>query len=156
MALSISQWAEASWWGTFVRESTMGFAIASVFLLFGIVLLLGGVFLLSLRLFGVVMADQPVSQVAASLPSLDADRPGHHADLGSEHVCSDGDAVSTTAPPFWLEQQMLAVAIVFHFTLWHYVTSRDDAPPALRAFTGILAIGLWFGVGVAGRAIGFF
>jgi hypothetical protein len=51
---------------------------------------------------------------------------------------------------------MLAVAIVFHFTLWHYVTTRDDAPSALRAITGILALGLWFGVGVAGRAIGFF
>src|SRR5215218_8470922 len=65
MALSISQWAEMSWWGTFVRESTMGFAIASVFLLFGIVLLLGGVFLLSLRLLGLMMRDHPVPQVAA-------------------------------------------------------------------------------------------
>ena len=155
MALTISQWAEASWWGTFVRESSLGFAIASVFLLFGIVLLLGGVFLLSLRLFGVVMADQPVSQVAAGFrrwtlvgmiatllsgPSMWAATAMRYYDSG----------------PFWLEMQMLAVAIVFHFTLWHYVTTRDDAPSALRAITGILALGLWFGVGVAGRAIGFF
>ena len=155
MALSISQWAEASWWGTFVRESTMGFAIASVFLLFGIVLLLGGVFLLSLRLFGVLMADQPVSQVAAAfrrwtmigLVTTLLSGPSMYAATAMRYYDS---------PAFWLEQQMLAVAIVFHFTLWHYVTSRDDAPAALRAFTGILAIGLWFGVGVAGRAIGFF
>jgi hypothetical protein len=52
--------------------------------------------------------------------------------------------------------QLLGVAIVFHFTLFSAVTRRDDAHPALRGLTGILALFLWFGVGVAGRAIGFF
>ena len=53
-----------SWWGTTVRESTWGFAIASIVLLFGIVLLVGGVCLMSLRLLGVVMRDRPISRLA--------------------------------------------------------------------------------------------
>jgi len=53
-----------SWWGTTVRESTWGFAIASVFLLFGIVLLVGGVFLMSLRLLGLIMRDRSISRLA--------------------------------------------------------------------------------------------
>lgn len=57
---------------------------------------------------------------------------------------------------YWLEMELLLVALVFHFTLYRRVTSRDDAPAALRALTAVLSLLLWFGVGVAGRAIGFF
>jgi hypothetical protein len=149
------QWAEASWWGTFVRESTMGFAIASVFLLFGITLLLGGIFLMSLRLLGLLMADKPVSQVFAGFrgwilvglvvtllagPTMAAATAMRYYDSGA----------------FWLEQELLVAAIVFHFALFERVARRDDANPVLRAFTAIGALCLWFGVGVAGRAIGFF
>lgn len=155
MALSFSQWAEASFWGAFVRESSMGFAIASVFLLFGLTLLIGGVFLLSLRLFGFIMSDQPVSLVASGfrrwtligLVTTLLAGPSMFAATAMRYYDSQA---------FWLEQELLLVAIVFHFTLWQYVTTRDDASPVLRGFTGILALCLWFGVGVAGRAIGFF
>jgi len=155
MALSFSQWAEASFWGAFVRESSMGFAIASVFLLFGLTLLIGGVFLLSLRLFGLVMADQPVSLVASFF------RRWTLAGLVLTLIAGPSMFAATAmryydSPAFWLEQKLLAVAIVFHFTLWQYVTSHDESSPLLRGFTGVLALCLWFGVGVAGRAIGFF
>jgi len=60
-------WAQMSWWGNTVRQSTWGFAGASVILLFGIVLLLGGVFIMSLRLLGFVMRNRPVSQLARDL-----------------------------------------------------------------------------------------
>jgi hypothetical protein len=101
------------------------------------------------------MRDQPVSQVAAGFrrwvlvglimtllagPSMWAATAMRYYDSG----------------PFWLEMQLLGVAIVFHFTLWQYTTTHDEAAPALRALTGVLALLLWFGVGVAGRAIGFF
>ena len=149
------EWAEASWWGTFVRESTMGFAIASVFLLFGIALLLGGVFLMSLRLLGLIMIDRPVSEVAAGFrkwtiigmvvtllagPTMAAATAMRYYDSGA----------------FWLEQELLVAALVFHFAVYERVTRRDDAGAALRAITAIVALFLWFGVGVAGRAIGFF
>jgi hypothetical protein len=155
MALSISQWAEMSWWGTFVRESTMGFAIASVFLLFGLTLLLGGIFLMSLRLFGLVLTDRPVSQVGRDL------RKWTLAGLVLALLSGPTMWAATAmryydSPAFWLEQQILAVAIVFHFSLWEWVIRKDDAPAVLRAFTGALALFLWFGVGVMGRAIGFF
>ena len=155
MLLSISEWAEASWWGTFVRESTQGFAIASIFLLFGITLLLGGVILMSLRLFGLIMRDQPVSRVGHDLRRWTL--------VGIVLTLLAGPSMwAATAmryydsPPFWLEMQLMAAALVFHLTLYEWVTRRDDAPALLRGFTGIVALFLWFGVGVAGRAIGFF
>jgi hypothetical protein len=155
MALPFFEWAEMSWWGTFVRESTWGFAIASVILLFGIVLLLGGVFHMCLRLLGLIMRDRPVSEVAAGF--------GRWTAIGLVMTLLAGPSMwAATAMryydsgPFWLEMELLAAAILFHFTLYRWVTHRDDAPAALRGFTAILALFLWFGVGVAGRAIGFY
>jgi uncharacterized membrane protein (UPF0136 family) len=148
---------QMSWWGTFIRESTMGFAIASVFLLFGITLLLGGVFLMSLRLLGLFMTDYPVSQVARGF------RKWIHAGLvlslisGVTMAMGHGvmpDLYESTA--FWLEMKFLVVALLFHFTLYQRVTTWDDVPAGLRALTATLSLLLWFGVGVAGRAIGFF
>jgi hypothetical protein len=149
------QWAESSWWGTFVRESTMGFAIASVFLLFGITLLLGGIFFMSLRMLGLVMADRPLSEVAAGF------RTWTLVGLVLTLLAGPTMAAATAlryydSPAFWLEQELLLGAIIFHFAVYDRISRRDDVKPALRAFAAILALVLWFGVGVAGRAIGFF
>ena len=155
MALSISEWAEMSWWGTVVRESTMGFAIASVFLLFGLTLLLGGITLMSLRLFGLILPNRPLSQVNRDFRKWTL--------LGMAMTLIAGPTMwAATAmryydsPAFWLEQQFLAVAIIFHFALFERVMRRDDAPAGVRGLTGVLALFLWFGTGVMGRAIGFF
>jgi len=146
-----------SWLGTTVRQSTWGFAGASVILLFGIVLLLGGIVLMSLRLFGLIMPGRPISRVARDLHGWIL--AGLVMTLVSGIIMWAGHGVMPDlyeSVPFWLEQELLLAALVFHFTLYRWVTSRDDAPRALRGFTAILALFLWFGVGVAGRAIGFF
>jgi hypothetical protein len=146
-----------NWWGDTVRQSTWGFAGASVILLFGIVLLLGGVFVMSLRLLGLVMVSRPVSQLARDL------RGWTLVGLLMTLVAGLTMAMGHGAMPdlyesgsFWLEQALLLAALIFHFTLYRSVTGRDDASGTLRGFTAILALFLWFGVGVAGRAIGFF
>jgi uncharacterized protein DUF6644 len=157
MARPFFTWAQMSWWGTTVRESTWGFAGASVVLLFGIVLLVGGVFLMSLRLLGLIMRDRPVSRVARDLRGWTLVGLIMTLVSGTTMAVGHGlmpDLYESTA--FWLEMELLLAALVFHFTLYRSVTSRDNAPPALRGFTAILALFLWFGVGVAGRAIGFF
>jgi uncharacterized protein DUF6644 len=157
MAKAFFEWAQMSWWGTTVRESTWAFAGASVVLLFGIALLVGGVFLMSLRLLGLIMRDRPVSRVARDLRGWTL--VGLIMTLVSGATMWAGHGLMPDlyeSTPFWIEMEFLLVAMVFHFTLYRSVTSRDDAHPALRGFTAILALFLWFGVGVAGRAIGFF
>ena len=150
-------WLQMSWLGTSVRESTWGFAGASVVLLFGIVLLVGGVCIMSLRLLGFIMPKRPVSMLARDLNRWVL------VGLAMTLVAGTLMAMGHGAMPdlyesysFWLEMKLLLVALVFHFTLYRRVTGRDDAPATVRAITGILALFLWFGVGVAGRAIGFF
>jgi len=146
-----------SWLGATVRQSTWGFAGASVVLLLGIVLLLGSVVLMSLRLLGLIMQDRPISRMARDVHRWML--AGLVLTLASGIIMWAGHGVMPDlyeSVPFWLEQELLLAALVFHFTLYRWVTSRDDAPRAVRGFTAILALFLWFGVGVAGRAIGFF
>jgi hypothetical protein len=157
MAHSFFTWLQMSWWGTTVRESTWGFAGASIVLLFGIVLLVGGVFLMSLRLLGIIMRDRPISRLARDFRGWTL--VGLVMTLVSGMSMWAGHGIMPDlyeSGPFWLEMELLVVALIFHFTLYQRVTSRDDAPPGLRGFTAVLALFLWFGVGVAGRAIGFF
>lgn len=157
MVRAFFTWAQMSWWGTTVRTSTWAFAWASVVLLFGIVLLIGGVFLMSLRLLGLIMRDRPVSRLARDLHGWTL--VGLVMTLVSGLTMAMGHGAMPDlyeSGPFWIEQGLLLAALVFHFTLYRRVTSRDDAPAALRGLTAVLALFLWFGVGVAGRAIGFF
>jgi hypothetical protein len=157
MGRSFFDWAQMSWWGNTVRQSTWGFAGASVVLLLGIVLLVGGVCIMSLRLFGLVMRNRPVSQLARDLRGWTL--VGLVMTLLSGLTMAMGHGAMPDlyeSGPFWLEMELLGLALIFHFTLYRWVTSRDDAPAALRGFTAVLGLFLWFGVGVAGRAIGFF
>ena len=60
----------------------------------------------------------------------------------------------------WFRRKMvlLAVALLFNFTLFRKVTNAEEGrySPALNRITGVLALLLWFSVGMSGRAIAFF
>jgi hypothetical protein len=56
---------------------------------------------------------------------------------------------------FWFKMAFLASAMVFHFTVYRWVTRRNEAPRLLRILAATLTLLLWFGVGFGGRAIGF-
>jgi hypothetical protein len=127
----------------------------SVFHLFGIIVLLGGISFMSMRLFGMFMADTSLSQVAQWL--------GRWTVMGLILTIITGIGLFSgetmrlyNSGPFWIQMTLLFFALIFHFSLYRKVTHWDEAPALLRGVTGFLALGLWFGVGLAARAIGFF
>jgi hypothetical protein len=47
-------------------------------------------------------------------------------------------------------------AILFHYTIFRRASSIDKLyTPLIAKFAALLSLGLWFGIGVMGRAIGF-
>ena len=59
-------------------------------------------------------------------------------------------------PPFWLKMTALAAALLFTFTARRKVVLPASQEVGWRErVTGITSIGLWFGVALMGRAIGF-
>jgi hypothetical protein len=61
-------------------------------------------------------------------------------------------------PPFWAKMITLFFAIVFQYTVVRSTTRKSAVSPGrFRATTtACLSLLLWFGVGAAGRAIGFY
>src|SRR6187200_2933798 len=57
-------WLGTSSLGTAIADSKYAFAIIEVFHLFGIILLLGGASLMSLRLVGLAMREQSITEVS--------------------------------------------------------------------------------------------
>jgi hypothetical protein len=59
---------------------------------------------------------------------------------------------------FWIKMALLAIALIFHFTYFRKLVRRDDAniAPGTGKLAAAVALMLWFGVGMAGRSIGFF
>ena len=61
------------------------------------------------------------------------------------------------SPPFFVKMGFLFTALVFTFTLHRKLTKRNTPPPPVwgKVAAG-LSLFLWFGVGLAGRAIAFY
>jgi hypothetical protein len=124
--------------------------------LFGLVLLLGTTVILSLRLLGVIMARQPVPELARELANYTAS--GLALMLSSGVLMFVATAVRNYSnTSFWVKMVFLATALLFHFAYFRKVIRMEDSGIARRrgkrAAWGALI--LWFGVAAAGRSIGF-
>ena len=151
----VFNWAETSWLGNIIRNHQYPFAVIEVVHLFGLTLLLGGIFLMSLRLFGLIMKDMPLSQVARQL--------GWISFIGLVVMTATGVSLFASEAlkcynnnMYWYKMAFFFPATIFHFTWYRKVTRSDKSQPLMRGLTGFMALFLWFGVAVFGRAIGYF
>ena len=152
--LPFFKWSETSWLGTWISSRTYPFAVIEVVHLFGLTLLLGGITFMSMRLFGLMLRDLPIPEVARGA------RRWTFVGLSISTVTGVGLYASEAmklynSPSFWWKMSFFFVGILFHFTFFRNVTSSDRSGAASRAVAGTVSLALWFGVGVAGRAIGF-
>jgi len=143
--------------GQWIGRSTDRIAWLFVLHLIGLTVLLGGTLVVSLRLLDIGLRTQPLRQLARDVaPWRTA---GLLLSLISGALIFTGGAVSYFEGA-WFRRKMtlLVVALVFNATWFRSVTRADEgrfSPWLIRA-TGGVALLLWFGVGAAGRAIGFF
>jgi hypothetical protein len=124
--------------------------------LFGLVLLLGTTVILCLRLLGVIMAKQPVPELAGELANYTAS--GLALMLSSGALMFVATAVRNYGnTSFWVKMIFLAAALIFHFAYFRKVIRMEDLGMArwhgkLAAWGALI---LWFGVALSGRSIGF-
>ena len=150
-------WCFSTYVGTAIRESTWAFAYIEVFHLFGLTVLLGSAFIVSLRMAGLTLRTQSVKEVAHETD------PFMMASLGLVLVSGIllflSEALKCfNSPPFEAKMIFLFLAILFQFTMVRKLSHADEGRYSSilnKAVAGI-AVLLWLGVGVAGRAIGFF
>jgi hypothetical protein len=153
--LPFFKWCDNTWLGETIRGSRLYFPIIETFHLLALTILFGAVLVLTMRMCGLMMTNQPTSQVARDL--------GPWAGwslvviLGSGIMLFLSEAMKCYASkPFQVKMTFLFAALIFHFTV-HRSVSRSEREPKLvwGAAVGIVNALLWLGVGLGGRAIGF-
>jgi len=149
------EWCDASWLGQLIRGNTYMFPFIETVHIMALTILVGAVFLIDLRLLGM------------GLPKFTAYRmnqefrkymkwglitilfTGWLLFMSEAKKCEDNDA-------FAPKMIMLALAIILQFTLFRKAVSVDSpSRPLWTKAVALLSLVLWFGVGAAGRAIGF-
>jgi len=153
--LPFFNWLGETSLGRAIADSKYAFAIIEVFHLFGIVLLLGGASLMMLRLVGLTMRRQTISEVGKAV--------GWYTFMGLTTMLVTGFMMMSSIPlkyyhntPFWWKMAFFWSGVVFHFTVYRKVTRSDKSSLALGAVTGGVAVILWYTTAAFGRAIGFF
>ena len=138
-----------------IRESPWLFPTMQIVHLLGLTVWLGALFVIDMRILNVGMRDVSIPDLARAL------RPWQRIGLAflvtSGVVMFVGEAARmTVSPPFQLKM-LLFVAAVLVTALLHRPMVRRDSPPGVAGrFGAILTLALWFMVGFAGRAIGFY
>ena len=138
-----------------VRSSRLYFPIIETFHLLALTLLLGAIFMLNLRLCGLVMKNLPIRQVTRDLSpwllwSL-------VAILATGYVLFASEAMKCySSEPFQAKMLFLFAAIAYHFTVFRKLTHTEREPKRVWGVAaGLVSVVLWLGVGLAGRGIAF-
>ena len=154
MLLPLFQWFESMWISETIRASTWAFALLEVFHLFGLTLLLGTLAVVNLRLFGVGLKSPHIKDLASDAWTWMLI--GGAVTLGSGFLLFVSEAMKCYASvPFFIKMALLFAALVFTFLFHKRMTQSDDPSGASKA-GAVVSMLLWFGVGLAGRAIAFF
>lgn len=125
-----------------------------IFHVLGFILLLASIVLISLRLLGLAFAQQPISKVGRDATRL--------IWIGLALTVVSGTLMFVSSPrlyyynpAFELKMLLLVAAVLVQVLLLRRVAASDAPAPALVRTTVALSLVSWFGVGLAGRIIGF-
>lgn len=129
-------------------------ALAQLFHIAGLLLILTAVLLVNLRLIGLGLSRQPIPKLAKATKPLILYGLALLL-LSGLFIFLPSAALYYPNPAFWLKFILLGFALVVQFTLYRKVTNVESPNRILASFTAILSLTLWFGVAFAGRAIGF-
>jgi hypothetical protein len=150
-------WCDGTALARAIRDSRFLFPIVESIHILALTVLLGTVIVVSLRLLGAGLTQRPAAEVYGALAGL---RNGALATmLVTGFLLFSSEAIKCYEnPPFWAKMITLLVAIVFQYTVVRSTAARPAVSVGrFRAATAAcLSLFLWFGVGVAGRAIGFY
>ncbi|HLI85335.1 MAG TPA: DUF6644 family protein [Bryobacteraceae bacterium] len=154
MFLPLFRWVDTSWLSLEIRASTWQFAVFEMVHLIGLTMLLGSLMVLDLRLWGMGIRRQPVADLARDLRGWLLS--GMAIVLGSGVLLFFGEPMKLYgSQSFHVKMLLLVLALVFQFTLFSRVINGRKNSAALPRIAGVLSLVLWFGVGLAGRGIGF-
>ncbi len=142
--------------GAMMRDLVWAFPVVEMVHLLGLVLLLGSILVLDLRLLGYGMRERSIPDLAAAVfPSM-------WIGLGLMVITGillflSGALRYSASGPFLVKMLLFAAAVLFHLTVHRkLLTAASSSESHFETkVVGSISLLLWFGVGLAGRAIAF-
>jgi hypothetical protein len=120
----------------------------------GFIMLLAALVLMSLRLTGLSLANYPVQDLIRDARKL--------ARIGLTLAISSGVLMFIATPKlyfykpmFQLKMLLFVAALVLQFTVLRWLLTRDSTSTFVARTTVAISLFAWFGIGFAGRMIGF-
>jgi hypothetical protein len=156
----LCRWLQETPWGTGIRESTLLFPIIEGTHAIGIAFSVGVLLIMDLRLAGLLMRREPVSQISNQL--MPWSLAGFVVMFITGVLLFWSQAMKAYSSVFFRIKILLLIlaainALVFEFTLRRSVVTWDTAekPPFRARLAGLLGIVLWAGVIAAGRTMAY-
>ena len=152
---STFDWLNTTAASQFLQNSTLWFPVTEVFHLIGLTILLGAVFVVTIRLFGFGL-QQPASQTYSGLWGWTW--VGLALVFGTGAILLVAEPVKlATNEAFFYKLWFLGAGVAMHLFGFLLVLKpgRAETHPALAKLVAVVTLCCWFGAGVAGRAIGF-
>ena len=159
--LQACQWLEATWIGTFVRESNWAFQVVAGLHILGLTLSVGTLLWFDLRLVGVSMPRCPVSEVYRRL-MLPWALGGFVTMFVTGAILFSGFATKAYGNFYFRIKIAALLLVAINALVFHWVTERGIAgwdqaarPPRPARLAGLIAIVLWTVVIMAGRMMSY-
>jgi hypothetical protein len=156
MLLPYVQWLSETRISQAIGQSSWAFAVIESVHLLALAVIGGAVLMLDLRLLGFGLRDQSIERVARDA------FPWFVGSLIVMLVTGLGLFVSEAtkcyySTPFWVKMASLLLAMIFAFTVRRRVALAGEGQvrPIWLKVVAVVSLVLWFGVGAAGRWIGF-
>jgi uncharacterized membrane protein YcfT len=120
----------------------------------GFILLLAALVLISLRVLGLALKNQSIPDVAVDATRL--------IWIGLALAVVSGTLMFVATPTlyfykwaFELKMGLLVIAVILQTTVFRKVSRSESPNPAFARTSVLLSLLAWFGIGFAGRIIGF-
>jgi hypothetical protein len=150
------EWNDKMWLGQAIAGTIWAFPVIETIHILALTMMFGAIVIIDLRMLGLGMKKQPVTVLAKNLePYMTW---GLVIMLTTGYMLFTSEAMKCFVNDgFKFKMAVLFPAIIFQFTLFRWITHKDEnrRPTLLGALVALLSLALWFGVGVGGRAIGF-
>ena len=154
--LPFFQWCETSTVGAAIKNSTWAFAVIESVHLLGLALIGGIVLIMNLRLLGLGLRSQPLSDLQHDLQPWFSGSLILMISTGSAMFLSEA-VKCYYSTPFWVKMSALILAIIFSFTVQRRLMLAESSACSARRrrIVALISLLLWFAVGASGRWIGF-
>jgi len=158
--LSLCHWLENTPPAIALRESVWAFDVLETVHTLGIVLVAGTIMLVDLRLLGLALKREPVSDVVSRI--VPRTLLGFCLMFVTGSILFAAEAVKLySSPAFRIKLVLLALAglnaVLFHLTVYRHAADWNSAAvtPARARMAGALSLLLWACIIAAGRAIAY-